>query len=77
MYIYIYIYTYIYVYILGILKYLNTEIYTWRLVIVQNFYELWQFCFLRQNVLIPPSPKTSKGAECPNTPILYTTLGHL
>ena len=65
------------IYIVGILLQLATKNYTGRFDIVQNLCELWQFFlsdFWAQNVLIPPSPKTSKGIKCANTPKLYTTI---
>ena len=36
----IYVYIYVYIYILGILGYCNIENYAWRLVVIQNLYEL-------------------------------------
>ena len=64
---------YIIIYIFG---HFDTENYAWRLPIVQNLCEFWQFFlsdFLSQNVLIFPSPKIHQGAKCPNTHNWYTT----
>ena len=47
---------------MGILEQFSTESYTWRLDIVQNLCDFWQF-FLSDFL----------GAKCPNTPTLYVT----
>ena len=64
-------------YILEILEQFGTENYTWKLNVVQNFYELWKFFlsyFWVQNVLIPLSQKIPQGAKCANTLKLHTTF---
>ena len=52
---------------LAILGHFNTTNCTWRLVIIQNLYEFWQFFlsdFWAQNVSIPQSLKISLGTKC-------------
>ena len=56
---------------MGILEQFYINNYTWRLIIVQNLYELWQFVlsdFWAQNVLMPESPKIRLEAKFLNTP---------
>ena len=52
------------IYILGVLEQFGTENYTWKLDIVQNLWELWQFSlsdFLGSKCFNTPGPKYGPG----------------
>ena len=68
--------------LLIVLEEFDTETYTWRLVIVQNFYKLWQFFYLIlwvQNVSITLDQNMSCGQNVSISPpqvfiLLYTDI---
>ena len=61
---------------MGILEQFGTKNYVWRLDIVQNLSELWQFFlshFSAQNGSIPPNKNMPKWVRYFNTTKLYNT----